>query len=137
MKETYEKRIEKAKLAIQDVENILIGGGAGLSASAGIEYGGKRFTENFAPFIKKYGLTDMYSSGFYPFPTQEERWAYWAKHISLNRYEAGPTKLYKDLYQLVKDKNYFVITTNVESQFVKAGFSLEKVFEIQGNYGYL
>ena len=79
----------------------------------------------------------MYSSGFYPFRTQEERWAYWAKHISLNRYETGATKLYMDLYQLVKDKNYFVITTNVESQFEKAGFSFDKVFEVQGNYGYL
>ena len=137
MNETYQTRIEKAKKAIEGAEYVLLGGGAGLSAAAGIKYSGRRFTENFAPFIEKYGLTDMYSSGFYPFRTQEERWAYWAKHISLNRYEAGPTKLYNDLYQLVKDKNYFVITTNVESQFVKAGFSLEKAFEIQGNYGYL
>jgi NAD-dependent SIR2 family protein deacetylase len=137
MYETYQTRMYKAKRAIEGLEYILLGGGAGVSAAAGIEYSGKRFTENFTPFIEKYGLTDMYSSGFYPFKTQEERWAYWAKHISLNRYEASPTKLYKDLYQLVKDKNYFVITTNVDSQFEKAGFPSDKVFEIQGNYGYL
>ena len=136
MNENYQTRIEKAKTTIEGADYILLGGGAGLSAAAGIEYSGKRFTENFGPFIKKYGLSDMYSSGFYPFRTQEERWAYWAKHISLNRYETGATKLYKDLYQLVKDKNYFVMTTNVESQFEKSGFSSDKVFEIQGNYGY-
>ncbi|WP_066253861.1 Sir2 family NAD-dependent protein deacetylase [Neobacillus drentensis] len=137
MNETYEKRIEKAKWVIQNAEDILIGGGAGLSAAAGIEYGGKRFTENFAPFIKRYGLTDMYTSGFYPFPTQEARWAYWAKHILVNRYEPSGTQLYKDIFQMVKDKNYFVITTNVDSQFEKSGFVTDKVFEVQGNYGYL
>ncbi|MCM3651379.1 Sir2 silent information regulator family NAD-dependent deacetylase [Metabacillus litoralis] len=136
MNETYQTRVDKAKQAIEGADFILLGGGAGLSAAAGIVYSGKRFTENFAPFIEKYGLTDMYLSGFYPFRTQEERWSYWAKHISLNRYEAGATKLYMDLFNLVKDKKYFVISTNVESQFVKAGFPSEKVFEIQGNYGY-
>ena len=136
MNENYQTRVEKAKTTIEGADYILLGGGAGLSAAAGIAYSGKRFTENFGPFIKKYGLTDMYSSGFYPFRIQEERWAYWAKHISLNRYATGATKLYKDLYQLVKDKDYLVITTNVESQFEKAGFSFDKVFEIQGNYGY-
>ncbi len=137
MKDSYQTRIEKAKKALDRAKYILVGGGAGLSAAAGIEYSGKRFTENFAPFIEKYGLTDMYSSGFYPFKTQEERWAYWAKHIFLNRYEAGATKLYRDLYQLVKDKNYFVLTTNVDSQFEKAGFPADHVFEVQGNYGFL
>lgn len=137
MNESFENRIEKAKLAIQNAEYILIGGGAGLSAAAGIEYAGKRFTANFAPFIEKYGLTDMYSSGFYPFPTQEERWAYWAKHILVNRFEPSSTKLYRDIFQLVKDKDNFIITTNVDSQFEKSGFSNEKVFEVQGNYGYL
>ncbi len=130
-------RIKQAKIAIQEADYILLGGGAGLSAAAGLEYSGLRFTENFTPFIKKYGLTDMYSSGFYPFRTQEEKWAYWAKHISLNRYKIDPTKLYKDLYQLVKNKKYFVISTNVDSQFEKSGFPSNKVFDIQGNYGYL
>ncbi|MGF9858579.1 Sir2 silent information regulator family NAD-dependent deacetylase [Priestia endophytica] len=137
MNEPYKARIEKAKKEIADAEFILIGGGSGLSAAAGIIYSGKRFTDNFSSFIKRYGLSDMYSSGFYPFETQEERWAYWAKHIYVNRFEPGPTNLYKDLYQLVKDKSYFVITTNVESQFEKSGFPANKIFEVQGNYGYL
>lgn len=137
MNETYKIRIEKAKKEITKAEFIMIGGGAGLSIAAGIDYGGKRFTDNFAPFIEKYGLTDMYSSGFYPFLTQEERWAYWAKHILVNRFEPGATKLYEDIFKLVKDKYYFVITTNVDSQFEKSGFPTDKVFEVQGNYGYL
>lgn len=136
MGNSFFTRIEQAKLAMQEADYILLGGGAGLSAAAGLEYSGLRFTENFTPFIKKYGLTDMYSSGFYPFRTQEEKWAYWAKHISLNRYITGPTKLYKDLYQLVKNKKFFVISTNVDSQFEKSGFPSNKVFDIQGNYGY-
>lgn len=137
MNKTLKTNIKEAKLAIKNAEYIIIGGGSGLSSAAGVEYSGKRFTENFSPFIKKYGLTDMYSSGFYPFPTQEERWAYWAKHIYVNRFELGATNLYKDLFQLVKEKEYFVITTNVDSQFEKSGFPNEKVFEVQGNYGYL
>lgn len=132
---TTEIRIQQAKEAIDKSEFILLGGGAGLSTAAGIEYGGKRFTDNFGPFIQKYGLTDMYSSGFYPFPTQEARWAYWAKHISVNRYEPDATDLYSDIFHLAKLKKYFVITTNVDSQFVKSGFPSEKVFEVQGNYG--
>ena len=137
MNDTYFVRIERAKKAIEEAQYILLGGGAGLSAAAGIEYSGKRFTDNFAPFIKKYKFTDLYTSGFYPFKTQEEKWAYWAKHISLNRYETSATKLYRDIFQVVKDKNYFVISTNVESQFEKAGFPSDKVFEIQGDYAYL
>jgi len=134
---SYESRLIKAKNTIEEAEYILLGGGSGLSSAAGITYSGKRFTNHFGPFIKKYGFTDLYTSSFYPFETEEEKWAYWAKHISLNRYEIGSTKLYKDLFNLVKKKNYFVISTNVESQFVKAGFPTDKVFEIQGDYSYL
>ncbi|MED4226564.1 Sir2 family NAD-dependent protein deacetylase [Neobacillus cucumis] len=137
MKKAFETDIQQAKSAIENAEYILLGGGAGLSAAAGIEYGGKRFKENFASFIEKYRLTDMYSSGFYPFPTQEECWAYWAKHILINRFEPGATKLYRDLLRLVNGKNYFVMTTNVDSQFEKSGFPVDKVFEVQGNYGFL
>ncbi|WP_068503006.1 Sir2 family NAD-dependent protein deacetylase [Paenibacillus kribbensis] len=133
----FTHRIAQAKKVIEGAEYILLGGGAGLSAAAGIEYGGERFRRNFAPFIERYGLTDMYTSGFYPFRTQEERWAYWAKHISLNRYEVGTTELYLSLKQLVQGKKHFVITTNVDSQFEKAGFPPDKIFEVQGNYGYL
>ncbi|RCW63145.1 Sir2 silent information regulator family NAD-dependent deacetylase [Saliterribacillus persicus] len=135
--DNYQKRIEISKKALVEAEFILIGAGAGLSAAAGITYSGKRFTDNFGPFIVKYGFTDLYSSSFYPFGTEEEKWAYWAKHISLNRYEIGATKLYEDLVELVANKKYFIISTNVESQFEKAGFPSEKVFQIQGDYGYL
>mgnify|MGYP002578934391 CR=1 FL=1 len=114
----------------------MIGGGAGLSAAAGLVYSGRRFAENFAPFIQKYHLSDMYSAGFYPFDTEEEKWAYWAKHILLNRYGA-PAPLYRQLYQLVQDKNYFVITTNVDAQFQKSGFSPNRIFAVQGDYGLL
>lgn len=137
MRERYQARIEKAKKAIEEAEFILLGGGAGVSAAAGITYSGKRFTDHFGPFIEKYKFTDLYTSSFYPFETQEETWAYWAKHISLNRYEIGATKLYMDLFHLVQDKSHFVISTNVESQFEKAGFASDHVFEIQGNYSYL
>ncbi|MGG6313101.1 Sir2 silent information regulator family NAD-dependent deacetylase [Paenibacillus macerans] len=129
-------RIEQAKKALHEAEYVLLGGGAGLSAAAGLTYSGRRFTDHFAPFIEQYGFTDLYSSSFYNFKTQEERWAYWAKHISLNRYETEATKLYQDLFEIVKEKEYFVISTNVESQFVKAGFPPHQVFEIQGDYCY-
>ena len=134
---SFTKRLEKAKKAVEEAEYILLGGGSGLSAAAGLKYSGARFDENFRPFIEKYNFTDLYTSSFYPFETEEEKWAYWAKHISLNRYEIGATKLYKDLLQLVKDKKYFVISTNVESQFEKADFPPDRVFEIQGDYSYL
>jgi NAD-dependent SIR2 family protein deacetylase len=137
MKDHYQSRIDAAKRAIHEAEYVMLGGGAGLSAAAGLAYSGSRFTDHFGPFIEKYKFTDLYTSSFYPFQTQEEKWAYWAKHISLNRYETGTTKLYQDLFQVVKDKQYFVITTNVESQFEKAGFAADKIFEVQGNYAYL
>lgn len=133
----YNNRLSIAKEAIDSADYILLGGGSGLSAAAGLTYSGDRFTDHFGSFIEKYGFKDLYSSSFYPFQTEEERWAYWAKHISLNRYEVGATPLYQELFRLVQDKKYFVISTNVESQFVKAGFPSEKVFEIQGDYSYL
>ena len=133
----YSQRVEKAKQAICDADYILIGGGSGLSAAAGLAYAGKRFTDNFADFIEKYGLQDMYSASFYPFKTQEELWAHWVRHIDVNRFSQGPTPLYQRLLQLVRNREYFVITTNVESQFEKAGFPGEKIFEVQGNYAYL
>jgi len=132
----YAERIKKAKKAINTAEYLIIGGGAGLSEAAGLHYSGKRFTDNFGPFIDKYGMEDMYTSSFYPFETKEELWAYWAKHISVNRYDTPATKLYFDLFQLAKRKKYFVITTNVEHQFYKAGFSAEKIFTVQGDYGF-
>lgn len=121
--EDYRERIEKASEAVGNAEYILIGAGAGLSDAAGLKYSGKRFTDRFPDFIKKYGMEDLYTSSFYPFDTMEEKWAYWARHISLNRFETPATGLYKKLYQLTRQKKYFVLTTNVEHQFWKAGFS--------------
>lgn len=130
-------KILEIKKLINDAEYILIGAGAGLSTAAGIEYSGKRFTDNFADFIKKYNFTDMYTSSFYDFETEEEKWAYWAKHIYVNNTGMDATKLYKKLLNIVKDKKYFVLTTNVDDQFYKSGFNKEKIFAIQGSYRYI
>lgn len=129
------RRIRKAKRAIEDAEYIVIGAGAGLSTSAGIEYSGKRFTDNFQDFIDSYGLQDMYSATFYPFESEEEKWAYLSRHVLLNRYEAGKTKVHEDLLELVKNKDYFVLTTNVDAQFKIAGFNDRRIFSFQGDYG--
>jgi NAD-dependent SIR2 family protein deacetylase len=136
MSESYLDRIERAGTAIQKAEKIVIGAGAGLSSAAGIEYDGKRFTDSFKPFIEKYGMKDLYTSSFYPFRTQEEKWAYWARHISLNLFETPVMELYISLMELASSKDYFVITTNVEGQFTKAGVKKSRFFEVQGNYGY-
>ena len=130
-------KIYKIKELINNADCILIGGGSGLSTSAGIEYSGKRFKENFSDFIKKYNFTDMYTSSFYDFESEEEKWAYWAKHIYTNNTGMEATKLYNDLYSLIKDKEYFVITTNVDDQFLKSGFAKEKIFAVQGSYRYI
>lgn len=135
MKENLQERTGKAKALINNAECILIGGGAGLSAAAGLTYSGERFTANFADFIRKYGMKDMYSAGFYPFETQEEKWAYWSRHILLNRFLPPALPLYKGLFALVKDKDHFVLTTNVDGQFYKAGFAPERIFAVQGDYG--
>ena len=119
---------------IEGSDAILIGAGAGLSTAAGLEYGGKRFADNFPEFIQQYGLTDMYSSAFFPFPSKEERWAYFSRHIKVNRYDFETPALYKDLLTLLKDKNYFVITTNADGLFFKAGFKEQRVFATQGDY---
>ncbi len=136
MSELYSDRIKRAGTAIRNAEKLVIGAGAGLSAAAGIDYNGKRFTENFKPFIEKYGMKDLYTSSFYPFRTQEEKWAYWARHISLNLYETSVKELYVSLMEFVSAHDYFVITTNVEGQFRKAGVEEARFFEVQGNYGY-
>ncbi len=126
----------KAYEAIENADCVLIGGGAGLSGAAGLTYSGKRFTENFSDFKDRYGFEDMYSGTFYPFKTLEEHWAHWARHINVNLYQMKSTELYRTLLSIVKDKNYFVLTTNVESQFLKAGFEKNRIFEVQGNYGF-
>jgi len=135
MKENWESRMKKVKQTLHEAKYVVLSGGAGLSAAAGLDYTGGRFTENFEPFIKKYGMIDMYTSSFYPFKHQEEKWTYWAQHISVNLYDMPVTDLYIDLLGLVQNENYFVITTNVERQFYKAGFSSDKIFAVQGDYG--
>lgn len=137
MNASYHDRLQKTRKVIRNAGAILIGGGAGLSTSAGLRYGGERFTSHFADFIARYGMTDMYSAGFYPFRTQEEKWAYWSRHIKANRYDPGPGQVYCDLLRLVEEKTYFVITTNVDAQFDKAGFGHKKIFAVQGDYGRL
>ena len=135
MNSSYEEQIAKLKDEIQSADAIVIGAGAGLSTSAGFTYDGERFNRYFCDFAKEYGIRDMYSGGFYPFPDAESRWAWWARHIYFNRYIDAPKPVYKELLNLVKDKDYFVITTNVDHQFQKAGFDKKRLFYTQGDYG--
>ena len=134
--EEYKIRLQKAKQAINNADYILIGAGAGLSTSAGLEYSGESFQKNYKEFIEKYHFEDLYTASFYPFSTQEEKWAFWARLIKLNRFRE-PLKLYQKLLDFVKNKNYFVITTNVDGQFETAGFNKEKIFAVQGDYRFL
>ncbi|RHP36142.1 SIR2 family NAD-dependent protein deacylase [Lachnotalea sp. AF33-28] len=127
--------IESMIEQLAQAQAVVIGAGSGLSAAAGFTYTGERFTRHFSEFIERYHMTDMYSAGFYPFQTQEEKWAYWSRHIYYNRYDQDAGKAYLDLLNLVRDKNYFVITTNVDHQFWLAGFQPERIFATQGDYG--
>ena len=131
----YSQKIERLKAEIQGADAILIGAGSGLSTSAGLTYGGERFLKYFSDFHEKYGITDMYSGGFYPFSSLEEYWAWWSRHIYYNRYDVAPGKPYMDLLELVRDRNYFVLTTTVDHQFQLAGFDKARLFYTQGDYG--
>lgn len=126
---------ERLKKEIQTADAIVIGAGAGLSTAAGFTYSGERFEQFFSDFEKKYGFHDMYSGGFFPFESPEEMWAYWSRFIWCNRYMDIDNGTYKTLFELMKDKNYFVITTNVDHQFQKAGFDKQSLFYTQGDYG--
>ena len=134
---TIQTQLQAVKSALQQADFVLIGAGAGFSAAAGLTYGGKRFAENFQPFIEKYAMRDMYSAGFYPFEKEEQKWGYWAKHVWHNRWRPEALPLYCDLLALVNGKNYFVLTTNVDAQFEKAGFAPDRLFAMQGDYGKL
>ena len=129
------EQLKRLKAALQDCDAVVIGAGAGLSTAAGFTYNGERFEKYFSDFAAKYGIKDMYSGGFYPFPTQEEFWAYWSRYIYINRYRDAPKPVYENLLQLVQDKDYFVITTNVDHCFQKAGFDKRRLFYTQGDYG--
>lgn len=132
---SYSDKIKKLKKDIDSTDAILIGAGAGMSTSAGLTYSGERFYRFFSDFHKKYGINDIYSGGFYPYDTPQEYWAWWSRHIYYNRYDIPAGKPYTDLLELVKDKDYFVLTTNVDHQFQIAGFDKHRLFYTQGDYG--
>ncbi len=128
-------KIKILRNKIDEAEAIIIGAGAGLSTSAGFTYTGERFKKFFSDFEEKYNFHDMYSGGFYPYETQEEKWAFWSRYVFINRYTDAPKPVYENLFALVKDKNYFVLTTNVDHCFQKAGFDKSRLFYTQGDYG--
>ena len=134
--ENYSQQIEQIREKLNNADAVVIGAGSGLSTAAGLTYSGERFYKHFSDFAEKYGITDMYSGGFevmrYP---PEVFWAWWSRHIYFNRYEKAPKPVYDDLLKLVKDRNYFVLTTNVDHQFQMAGFDKERLFYTQGDYG--
>ena len=135
---SYEEQIKQAADMVKEEDAVLIGAGAGLSTASGLNYGGKRFNDNFGEFIDKYGsvyMKDMYSAGFYPFPTEEAKWGYWSKHSYINRIEPEGLPLYKQVHEMIKGKEHFVLTTNVDHQFFKSGFADEDIFATQGDYG--
>lgn len=133
----YSDKIKRLKELLNTSDAVVIGAGAGLSTSAGFTYSGERFNKYFSDFARKYGFSDMYSGGFYPYKTYEEFWAYWSRYIFVNRYTDPPKPVYSDLLALVKDKDYFVITTNVDHCFQKAGVDKKRLFYTQGDYGLL
>lgn len=133
--ENYSQKIERLRAELNRADAVVIGAGSGLSAAAGFTYDGDRFLKYFGDFAKKYGIRDMYSGGFYPYPSPEEYWAWWSRHIYYNRYVDPPVPVYEKLLELVKDQDYFVLTTNVDHCFQKAGFDKKRLFYTQGDYG--
>lgn len=133
--ESYSEGIGRLAEAVKEADAIVIGAGSGLSTSAGFIYSGERFEKYFGDFITKYHIRDMYSGGFYPYPALEEYWAWWSRQIYYNRYVDAPKPVYPALYEMVKDKDYFVLTTNVDHQFQKTGFDKKRLFYTQGDYG--
>ena len=131
----YCDNMERLMQELHAADAVVIGAGSGLSTSAGFTYTGERFEKYFDDFIQKYGFRDMYSGGFYPFETLEEHWAYWSRYIYINRYMDAPNPVYQNLLKLVRNKDYFVLTTNVDHCFQKAGFDKDRLFYTQGDYG--
>ena len=128
------KTLNEIKELVNKADCILIGAGSGLSTAAGIDYAGEEFRKEFKPYIRKYGFDNLYSSSFYEYPTQEEYWGAWAKHIYFANTGRSGLELYKKIFDLIKEKEYFVITTNVDDQFYKTGFDKDKIFRVQGSY---
>ena len=127
--------VERLAEALSCADAVLVGAGAGLSTAAGFTYSGPRFERHFADFRERYGFTDMYAGGFYPYATPEERWAFWSRYVMVNRYDLGPNPLYVRLRKLLEGRDYFVLTTNVDHQFQLAGFDKQRLFYTQGDYG--
>lgn len=134
-KRSFGESVKLLRDEIAQADAIVIGAGAGLSTSAGLTYSGARFEKYFFDFAARFGIRDMYSGGFYPFPDKETLWAWWARHIYYNRYIDAPIPVYRRLLRLVDGKDYFVISTNVDHQFQKAGFDKDRLFYTQGDYG--
>ena len=132
---SFSRQIDRLQRALDEADTVVIGAGAGLSTAAGYTYAGARFDELFGDFAARYGFTDMYSGGFYPYDTLEEHWAFWSRYIMCNRYEPAPRPVYEQLFDLVQDRDYFVITTNVDHCFQRAGFDKHRLFYTQGDYG--
>ena len=137
MTDDPEKQVKVLREEIKNADAVLIGAGAGLSTSAGMTYSGERFRKYFADFEEEYGIHDMYSGGFYPFPDEETLWAWWSRAVYCNRYQKAPSMVYSDLLAVVRDKDYFVLTTNVDHQFQLSGFDKHRLFYTQGDYGLL
>ena len=131
----YSDKIRKIQDALTEADAVIIGAGAGLSTSAGFTYAGERFHKYFFDFEEKYGFHDMYTGGFYPYHTLEEYWAYWSRYIYINRYMDAPKNTYTNILEMIKNKDYFVLTTNVDHCFQKAGFDRKRLFYTQGDYG--
>ena len=131
----FSAQIEQLRQALDQADAVVVGAGAGLSTSAGFTYSGARFAQYFSDFAAKYGFSDMYTGGFFPYPTKEEFWAYWSRYILVNRYQDAPKPTYENLLKLLQGKDYFVITTNVDHCFQKAGFDKKRLFYTQGDYG--
>ena len=131
----FSAQIERLRQALDQADAVVVGAGAGLSTSAGFTYSGARFAQYFSDFAAKYGFSDMYTGGFFPYPTKEEFWAYWSRYILVNRYQDAPKPVYENLLKLLQGKDYFVITTNVDHCFQKAGFDKKRLFYTQGDYG--
>ena len=133
--ENFSDSIKRLQNALYSADAVVIGAGAGLSAAAGFDYSGERFRKYFSDFEEKYGIHDMYSGGFYPYVSPEEYWAWWSRHIFINRYDCPVGEVYKTLLSLIEGKDYFVLTTNVDHQFQRAGFDKKRLFYTQGDYG--
>ena len=133
--ESFSDNVKRLKNALDSADAVVIGAGAGLSAAAGFDYGGERFHKYFSDFEEKYGIHDMYSGGFYSYESREEYWAWWSRHIFINRYDCPVGEVYKTLLSLIEGKDYFVLTTNVDHQFQRAGFDKKRLFYTQGDYG--